>query len=328
METRMTGNVWVVVDHWRGTVTDVTYEVLALGRAIADPLGVRLEAVLIGHGVQGLTATLGMADNVLHVDDPALAHASGEQASRALAALAADRAPAAILVPTTNVSWELLGLLPGRLGAPLVNFCRDAEVIDGALQVYSLLYGGKMAVTVTARPGPVVLAVLPGARSPDAGRSDTAPAVEQVEIELMDDSRIRFVEFEEPEAGDVDISQQDVLVAVGRGISVESNLEVAEDLADALGGAVCGSRPVIDQGWLPLVRQVGKSGVTVKPRLYVAAGISGAPEHIEGMRDAELIIAINTDSGAPIFSVAHYGIVDDATDVLEALAEAVRKRKG
>jgi electron transfer flavoprotein alpha subunit len=328
METRMTGNVWVVVDHWRGTVSDVTYEVLALGRAIADPLGARLEAVLLGHGVEALTATLGMADAVLHVDHPALAHATGEQASRALASLAVDRAPAAILVPTTNVNWDLLGLLPGRLGAPLVNFCRDAQVVDGELQVSSLLYGGKMTVTVATGPGPVVLAVLPGTRSPDAGRSAAAPAVESVALGLADDSRIRFVEFEEPEAGDVDISQQDVLVAVGRGISVESNLEVAEDLANVLGGAVCGSRPVIDQGWLPLVRQVGKSGVTVTPRLYLAAGISGAPEHVEGMRGAELIIAINTDARAPIFSVAHYGIVDDATDVLEALADAVRKRKG
>jgi len=115
---------------------------------------------------------------------------------------------------------------------------------------------------------------------------------------------------------------------VGRGISSEANIEVAEDLAAALGGAVCGSRPIIDQGWLPLVRQVGKSGVTVKPRLYVAAGVSGAPEHVEGMKDSELIIAVNTDAGAPIFSVAHFGVVDDATDVLEALAEAVKARKG
>jgi electron transfer flavoprotein alpha subunit len=324
----MPGNVWVVADHWKGTISEATYEVLALGRSLADSLGVRLEAVLLGHGVRGLTASLGTADSVLYVDHPALADATGEQASRALAALASARVPAAILVPTTNVSWDLLGLLPGRLGVPLISFCRDVEAIDGALQVSCLLYGGKMAVTVAAGPGPVVLAVLPGTRSPDSGRSAAVPAVEETSVDLADDSRLRLLEFEEPEAGDVDITKQDVLVAVGRGITVEANIEVAEELASALGGAVCGSRPVIDQGWLPLVRQVGKSGVTVKPRLYVAAGISGAPEHVEGMKDSEVIIAVNTDAGAPIFSVAHYGIVDDATDVLEALAEAVRKRKG
>jgi electron transfer flavoprotein alpha subunit len=324
----MAGNVWVAAEHWKGTISEATYELLALGRGLADALGVRLEAVLLGHGAQGLAASLGAADAVLYVDHPALADPTGEQASRALAALASARAPATILVPTTNVSWDLLGLLPGRLGWPLVNFCRDVEAIDGALQVRSLLYGGKMGVTVAAGPGPVVLAVLPGTRPAEAGRSAAAPPVEEVSVDLAEDSGVRLLDYQEPEAGDVDITAQDVLIAVGRGISSEANLEVAEDLADALGGAVCGSRPVIDQGWLPLVRQVGKSGVTVKPRLYVAAGISGAPEHVEGMKGSEMIIAVNTDAGAPIFSIAHYGIVDDATDVLEALAEAVRKRKG
>ncbi len=324
----MAGNVWVAAEHWRGTISDATYELLALGRSLADSLGVRLEAVLLGHGVRGLAASLGVADAVLYVDHPVLADATGQQASRALAALASARVPAAILVPTTNVSWDLLGLLPGRLGAPLVNYCRDVEAIDGALQVRSLLYGGKMTVTVAAGPGPVVLGVLAGMRSPEAGRRAAAPVIVEVSVDLADDPGVRLLEYQEPEAGDVDITQQDVLVAVGRGIGNEANLDVAEDLAGALGGVLCGSRPVIDQGWLPLARQVGKSGVTVKPRLYVAAGISGAPEHVEGMKDAELIIAVNSDAGAPIFSVAHYGVVDDATDVLEALAEAVRKRKG
>jgi electron transfer flavoprotein alpha subunit len=325
----MAGNVWVVADHWKGSISDATYELLAVGRGVADSLGVRLEVVLLGHGARDLAASLGTADDVLYVDHPTLADATGLQASRAVATLASERAPAVILVATTNVSWDLLGLLPGRLGAPLVNFCRKVEVIDGALQVTSLLYGGKMAVTVAAAgPGPVVLAVLPGTGSAAAGLAAATPPVEEVSVDLAGDPGVRLLEYEEPEAGDVDITQQEALVAVGRGISNEANLEVAEDLADALGGAVCGSRPVIDQGWLPLVRQVGKSGVTVKPRLYVAAGVSGAPEHVEGMKDSELIIAVNTDAGAPIFSVAHYGIVDDATDVLEALAEAVRKRKG
>jgi electron transfer flavoprotein alpha subunit len=322
----MAGNVWVVAEQWKGSISDATHELLALGRGLADSLGVRLEAVLLGQGVRELAASLGPADSVLCVDDPALADATGLQASRAVAALASERAPAVILVATTNVSWDLLGLLPGRLGAPLVNFCRKVEVIDGALQVTSVLYGGKMAVTVAAGAGPVVLAILPGVATAAAGA--TAPPVEEVSVDLPGDPGVRLLEYEEPEAGDVDITQQEALVAVGRGISSEANLEVAEDLAAALGGAVCGSRPVIDQGWLPLVRQVGKSGVTVKPRLYVAAGISGAPEHVEGMKDSEVIVAVNTDAGAPIFSVAHYGIVDDATDVLEALAEAVRKRKG
>jgi len=324
----MAGNVWVVAEQWKGSISDATYEALALGRDLAGGLGGRLEAVLLGHGARHLAASLGRADTVLYVDHPALADATGEQTSRALAALAAERAPAVVLVPTTNVSWDLLGLLPARLGAPLVNFCREAMVSGGTLEFTSLLYGGKMAATVAGGTGPVVVAVLPGTRPAEAGRGGNPPEVEEVAVDFAAGAGVRWLEYQEPEAGDVDITQQEFLVAVGRGISNEANVEVAEDLAAALGGAVCGSRPVIDQGWLPLVRQVGKSGATVKPRLYVAAGISGAPEHVEGMKDAEVIVAINTDPGAPIFSVAHYGIVEDATDILEALAEAVRKRKG
>ena len=324
----MAGNVWVVAESWRGAVSDASHESLALGRSLADALGVSLEAILLGHGSSGLAGSLAPADGVLSVEHPTLADASGLQASRAIAALASERSPAAILVPATNLSWDLLGLLPARLHAPLINFCRAVEVVGGVLQVHALLYGGKMTVTVAAGPGPVVLGILPGAATAVPHPGASAPTVEQVAVDLPSDPGVRLLEYEEPDAGDVDVTQQEVLIGVGRGISSEANLEVAEDLAHQLGGAVCGSRPVIDQGWLPLSRQVGKSGATVKPRLYVAAGISGAPEHVEGMRDAETIIAVNTDAGAPIFSVAHYGIVDDATDVLEALAEAVRKRKG
>ena len=324
----MTANIWIAAESRKGSISEATFEVLALGRELADALGVQLEAVLLGHGERESAAALGKADRVLYVDHPSLADAAGEQASRAWAALWEQRGPAIVLAPITNLSWDLLGLLPGRLGVPLVNLCREVTATAGALETRSILYGGKMAVAVSVGLGPVVIAVLPGVRSAEAGRSQAPAAVEEVALDLGADSGIRLQGYDEPEAGDVDITQLDALVAVGRGISSEANIEVAEDLAAALGGAVCGSRPIIDQGWLPLVRQVGKSGVTVKPRLYVAAGVSGAPEHVEGMKDSELIIAVNTDAGAPIFSVAHFGVVDDATDVLEALAEAIKARKG
>jgi electron transfer flavoprotein alpha subunit len=320
----MAGNVWVAAESWKGTISDASHESLALGRSLADALGVRLEAILLGHGSRGLAASLAPADATLYVDHPTLADASGVQASRAIAALPPHGARC-ILVPATTAAGTCLAL-PARLHAPLINFCRAVEVLDGALQAHALLYGGKMTVTVAAGPGPVILGILPGAATAVPHPGASAPTVEQVAVDLPSDPGVRLLEYEEPDAGDVDVTQQEVLIGVGR--HQQRGEPRREDLADTLGGAVCGSRPVIDQGWLPLVRQVGKSGVTVKPRLYVAAGISGAPEHLEGMRDAEVIIAVNTDAGAPIFSVAHYGIVDDATDVLEALAEAVRKRKG
>ncbi len=139
---------------------------------------------------------------------------------------------------------------------------------------------------------------------------------------------VAFDDWVLPEAGDVDITQHDLLVAVGRGIQQKDNLELAEELAQALGGAVCASRPVVDHGWLPPTRQVGKSGMTVKPKLYLALGISGAPEHQEGMKGAELIIAVNTDSKAPIFDVAHFGAEVDVLELLPALTQAIQAKKG
>lgn len=324
----MAGAVWILAEQWRGTVSDVTYELLALGRQVADGLGVPLEAVLLGHAVEDLASSLGVADRVLYADDPSLAEPVGDYGSRVVAALAAEHRPGAILVPITNVSWDLLGLLPGRLGAVLANFCTDIRVVEGRLEAQCLVFGGKMEVRASPRGETVVLGVLPGARPADEGRSAKAPEVVRVAAPSDLGDRVRLVGYEEPEAGDIDITQQEVLVSVGRGLQGEANLDLAEELADALGGAVAGSRPAIDMGWLPVTRQVGKSGMQVKPRLYLALGISGAPEHVEGMKDSALIIAVNTDAGAPIFNFAHYGAAEDLLEVVPALIDKVKERKG
>jgi electron transfer flavoprotein alpha subunit len=319
----MSNAIWVLAEEWRGEISESSFEMLALGRELADGLGASLVAVLVGP--EAAAKALGAADSVLVVDHPG--EPTGEAQSAAIAALVGERRPRALLVGLTNVSWDVAGLLPARAGVPFVNFCRDLVVADGGLVARCLVYGGKMEVTVPVGVEPVVLGVLPGIRPAEAGRLEGDPQVDVVPFEAGE-ARVRFQRYHDPEIGDVDVTQQEVLIAVGRGIENEANIEVAEELATALGGAVCGSRPVIDQGWLPLDRQIGKSGATVKPRLYVAAGISGAPEHVEGMRDAGLILAINTDPDAPIFRIARYGVVADATDVLEMLAERVRAAKG
>ena len=324
----MAGDIWVLAEHWRGRLSDLTLELLVLGRELAGGLSVPLRAVLLGHGAKDLAKGLGAADGVLAVDDPSLAEPNPEPCSRALEALLAARAPRALLVPWSNTSADVLGLVAARSKVPLANFCRDVRVSGTDLEARCVLYGGKMEVTVTV-PGPTaVLGILPGSRASSGAKVDRAPAVEDVAAALPAELPVRFEAYVEPAAGDVDITQQEVLVAVGRGIQTQDNIELAEELAGALGGAVGASRPVIDQGWLPLTRQVGKSGATVKPKVYLAAGISGAPEHVEGMKNADLIIAINTDPQAPIFGVAHYGIVGDALDLLPALTEAVKAKKG
>jgi electron transfer flavoprotein alpha subunit len=213
-----------------------------------------------------------------------------------------------------------------RLGNSAVNFCKDIRIVDGKVQAICVMYGGKIETVVEPAGDLAIVGVWPGARSADKGRSERSPAVEEVTVAL-EDARVRLKKYIDPEAGDVDLTKLDVLVAVGRGIQSRENIALAEELAKALGGAVAGSRPVIDQGWLPLSRQIGKSGLAVKPKLYVALGISGAPEHIEGMKDSGLIIAVNSDARAPIFNVAHYGIVGDVLETLPALTEAIETRK-
>ena len=325
----MPGNIWVLAEHWRGKVSEITFEALALGRDVADQLGSKVEAVLLGHGVKDLASQLGAAARVISADHEALAEVVPEVYAEALAQLARRERPAAVLTPLSNVTLGVGTLLAAKLGASAINFCKDVRVVDGKIEAHAVLYGGKIETKVAPATEPVVLGIGPGARLADAGRSAEPPAVvDEATVDLPVAATIRFKEFIEPEAGEVDVTQQDVLVAVGRGIGSQDNIALAEELAEALGGVVCGSRPVIDQGWMSLSRQVGKSGASVKPRLYIAAGISGAPEHVEGIRGAGTIVAVNTDPQAPIFAVAHYGIVGDAQDVLPALTEVVRSRRG
>jgi electron transfer flavoprotein alpha subunit len=322
----MKGSICVLAEQWRGRVSETTFEALALGREVADELGVPLTAILTGSNVRDLALTLGAADSVLYVDHPLLAEPVPQPWAAAVTQALADRRPRALLIPLTNVSLGVSTLLSMGLGVAAVNFCKNVKVADGQLRALCVMYGGKIEATVEARGEPAILCLWPGARPADKGRADRTPAIEETTVTLQD-CGVRLKRYIEPEASDVDLTKQDVLVAVGRGIQSRDNIALAEDLAKALGGAVAGSRPVIDQGWLPLARQVGKSGITVKPKLYVALGISGAPEHIEGMKDSTLIVAINSDARAPIFNVAHYGIVADVVEALPSLTATIGAKR-
>jgi len=323
----MPANIWVLAEAWRGQISETTLEVLALGREVAGQLGAPLEAVLLGHNAKPLAASLGAADNVLYADHAALADLTPEAGAAALVQLIKERQPQAVLVPSTNLSMDIGALAAAQLQAAFVGGCKDLKADAGTLVAQCVVYGGKLEAAVAATTTPALFGVLPGSRPADAGRSGNVPAVADVAVTLPE-AKVKFNRYLEPDAGDVDITQQDVLVAVGRGIQTKDNMELAESLAAALGGAVCGSRPVIDQGWLALSRQVGKSGMQVKPKLYIMLGISGAPEHVEGIKGAQLIVAVNTDATAPVFNVAHYGVVGDALEIAPALTDAVKAKKG
>ena len=320
----MSQDVAVVVEYLGGKIADVSFEMLGKGRELATSTGGKLLAVVAGQGLARLANELGAADAVLLCQGASLEHYTPDAYQKVLAAAVKARAPRVTLVANTSMGMDLGAGLAAELGWPLVAYCRDARLEGGTLVATSQIYGGKMLAEADV-PGPhAVLSMLAGSSPAEAGRAAGAPAVEEIAVSAGASPRVRFKRLIQPAAGDVDITREGVLVSVGRGIQSKDNLPVVEELAQALGGTVSASRPIVDQGWLPKTRQVGKSGMTVKPKLYVAVGISGAPEHLEGMRGAGLIVAINSDPGAPIFDVAQYGIVGDLFDVLPLLTEKIK----
>ncbi len=314
------GSIAVVTEVLEGQLTEQTFEALAAARSVAHALlGGEVVAVLGGAANVGLAAQLGAADRVLHLADGALDRYSPDAYEAALRAAFAERAPRLIVVPNTTVGMDLAAGLAALLGLPLAAYCVGLAADGDAVVATCQIYGGKILAEV-ALAGPGVVSIISGSYHAADGRTEGTPQIETV-TRAPAAPRLRLVDYSVAESGDVDITKQAVLVSVGRGIGGPENLEIAEALASALGGVVSASRPVTDAGWLPKTRQVGKSGVTVKPKLYIALGISGAPEHLQGMKDSELIVAINSDPGAPIFNVAHYGIVGDVLEVAPALTE-------
>jgi electron transfer flavoprotein alpha subunit len=217
----------------------------------------------------------------------------------------------------TATGMDLAAWLSARLGVPCAAYVKN---IGTDLTMSCQAYGGKMAADVTAEGDMAIAACLAGSFPVEAGHGSTAATTIASPVDLGS-LKVKFVEAIKPAGGDVDITSQVKLVSIGRGIGGKENVELAEELAGKLGATVSCSRPVVDAGWLPRTRQVGKSGLKVKPKLYLMLGISGAPEHLEGMKSAELIIAINTDKKAPIFNVAHYGATADLFEVAEAMLE-------
>ena len=323
----MASPILVLGEQVRGELADITFEMLGAGRQLATASGAPLYAVLLGSEAAPLATKLGAADRVFLADNPQYNLAPASTIAGALKALIDQTQAGLVLLGCTNGSLGIGSILAAKTGLPLVNFCRAAKADGTAVLLTSQLFGGKILSDVKLPDGRGIVNIYPGAFPVDAGKSDKTPPVEKVDLPV-EAPQVTFLQYLEPETGDVDITKQNVLVGVGRGIQTQDNVQLAEELAQVLGGAVCASRPVIDQGWLPLSRQVGKSGMSVKPRVYLALGISGAPEHWEGMQNSQCIIAINTDPKAPIFDGAHYGVVGDVLELLPVLTDKVRARKG
>jgi electron transfer flavoprotein alpha subunit len=321
-----TCDVLVLAELQRDAVADITGELLSAARGLTTVTGGQVVVLVLSPDGERHIPACAAADRVVLVNDPQLGAYTPAPFLAALHEVVTAEQPVAVLIGGTSIGWDLAPLLATQLQAPLVTGCKAVRVDGSGLLITAALCGGKMLAEVHVEQSPAVLMVQPGAARPTDQPGQGVVETRALSAPLAAGA-ISFQGWLLPPAGDVDITQEDVLVAVGRGIQHKDNVELAQELADALGGAVCASRPVVDQGWLPATRQVGKSGMTVKPKLYLALGVSGAPEHLEGMDGAGLIIAVNTDPHAPVFDTAHYGAEVDALELLPALMEAVRTAK-
>ena len=310
--------VLAVTEHRRGDIRDVSFELVTAGRRLADDLGTDLALAVIGGDVEGFADDVNRegVDTIYTVDE-------GEEFNhgvytQAIEELHAELEPTALLAPNSVNGLDYAPAVAERLDIPLVTDVVDFEA-GGALEVTREQYGGKVETTYDIDADQYAITVRPAEWPKTESTGDAT--VEAFDADVDADLGTTVNGFEEVGGGDVDITEADVLVSVGRGIDEEDNIPLIEELADTLGATLSSSRPIVDNGWLPKNRQVGQSGKVVTPDVYIAIGISGAVQHVAGMKGADTIIAINTDPNAPIYDIADYGIVNDLFDVVPELIE-------
>jgi electron transfer flavoprotein alpha subunit len=315
-------DILVVGECHNGVLSDATQELLTRARKLAAGRNDSVTVVVFGSDAEAAVRTANANEAIVVVGEEVREYNPGIYEATLVAWLR-ENAARLILLSNTTMGMDLGSALAARLDMAMIAYCTNLDV-DGASTIATCqIYGGKLAAEVEV-PDRAVITVIPGSWAFDG--TSGSPEVHQLNAQA---AAMRVLKVMEPDTGaDVDITRADILVSVGRGIQDPDNLELADELAQAVGGVVSCSRPVVDAGWLPRSRQVGKSGQTVKPKLYLALGISGAPEHLQGMKDAELIVAVNSDENAPIFDVAHYGATSDILDLMPALTEKLNGRTG
>lgn len=317
----MSRPVLVLAEAAGETFPDACFELLGRARELAG--GGTVTALAIGPGPDPAALP---ADLVLTADGAGLERYNPEAWLAVLEAAATAREPDLVLLANTTAGMDLGGVLAVRSGRPLVVSVVDLHPEGDDLVAVSQLFGGRLAAEVVLAGGRGICAVVPGSfpMPPAGSAAGTAASVEDLPLPAaLGSLRTEALEVPPGESEDVDITKAPLLVSVGRGLQSADNVPLATDVATALGAALAGTSQVCDLGWLPRTRHVGKSGVKVRPRAYLAFGISGAPEHLEGVRASELIVACTTDAEAPFFLAADYGTTVDAVELLRALLEAL-----
>ncbi len=310
-----------------GSLRDITWEMLTKGRELASGSGGELMAVLLGYGVSGFAEELAQrAEQVLVVEDETLENFSSEAYQEVLSHLISEYGPDVILLGHTAFGMDLAPRLATHLQIPLSTDCIDLQLEGGRLTALRQMCGGKVNAEISFPGAAQYMVTLRPGSSPIEGDTARGGEIKNLSFPLSGVVGKKFIEYVEAAVGEVDITQADVLVSVGQGIGDSKNIPLVEELAATLGASLSCSRPIVDKKWLPKERQVGTSGKTVKPKVYIAIGISGAFQHVAGIKGGT-VIAINKDPRAPIFRIADYGIVGDLFRVVPLLEERVKELK-
>lgn len=325
----MANGVLVFAEQRDGAFKKATYEALSEGRRTADKLGQPMRAVVIGANIGHLATEAAHygADTVYVADVAPLAKYSTDGYAKVLVEAIQAAQPAVVLAAATAMGKDLMPRVTARLDVGLASDVTETHVTDGVFSVVRPVYAGKAFATVAFRRTPAVATLRPNvfpAAAPDTGR--TAETV-SIGATIVDALQAKVTDILAAAKGKIELTEASIVVSGGRGIKGPENYYLIQDLADALGGAAGASRAVVDAGWVDHSRQVGQTGKTVSPTLYIACGISGAIQHLAGMSSSKFIVAINKDPEAPIFKIADYGIVGDLFEVVPRLTEQVKRMR-
>ncbi|UCC33630.1 MAG: electron transfer flavoprotein subunit alpha/FixB family protein [Candidatus Bathyarchaeota archaeon] len=321
--------LFVLAEHRQGEIRDVTFELLTKGKELAKKTSTDLTAIVLGHNAGNHAKRLAdHAKRVLVIEDPRLENFNSEAYQMVLSQLISQRKPSLTLMGHTAFGVDLAPSLATELNLPLATDCVDLDFEGETLTVIRQVYGGKVNVKARVRKSEgYIVTIRPATFETEEG-TPLGGKIVTIESPLSEDIEYkRFIEYVQPPAGEVDITAADSLIGIGRGIKDADNMPMMEELAATLGGVLVCSRPIVDKEWLPADRQVGTSGKTVKPKLYIAVGISGAFQHLTGMKNSDLIIAINKDPKAPIFRVADYGVVEDLFKIVPSLKSKISEAR-
>ncbi len=335
VDTSRYQGIWVIAETHDGRLADVTLELLGEARKLAATLSEEVSLALAGHGVAGLVASAAAAgaDRVYLVEHEVLAQYRTGPYTDVLTGLINTYRPEIVLIGASPMGRDLASRIAARIGAGLTADCTGLEVdpAERLLQQTRPAFGGNIMATILCRNArPQMSTVRPRVMKKIAPREGVQPEVVTVKVDLSERAVATKIVEVLREAGGEQVNLQDaeIIVSGGRGIKQAENFALIKELADALGGALGASRATVDAGWIPAYHQVGQTGKTVQPKLYVACGISGAVQHLAGMSSSDCIVAINSDPEAPIFDVATYGIVGDLFEVVPQLIKAVREEFG